>query len=98
MADNISINFEELEYSIETTVSDISGVQTDINAIYGNLTSVFAESAGEEAEALRDQLAEENKLVQALSETLGQFAESIRFAAGELQNLDQTGAAHMQNK
>ena len=32
MADNISINFEELESSIETTVSDISGVQSEISS------------------------------------------------------------------
>ena len=42
MADNISINFEELESSIATIVSDISGVQTDINAIYVTLASAFA--------------------------------------------------------
>lgn len=98
MANNININTSEVDAIIGSALNEITNVQSDINTVYENLISGFSESAGDEADALRDQLAAENKLVGALSDMLSQFSQSIQFAAGEFENLDQTGASKMAGK
>lgn len=95
MAENISVNVAAVEAEIGEIVSAIEEAQGEVNDAYNSLIQAFSESAGEEADALREQQSAESTLVTALAETLNQFADSIRFAAGELENLDQTGAAHM---
>ncbi len=98
MRENIHINLENVEGIVEQAAGNITETQEDVAQIYGSLISGFADSAGDEADALRDQLETEKALVSALSDTLKQFAESIRFAASEFANLDSTGASHMDKK
>ena len=84
-----------IDYSRVKTV--LSGLQTtlknnNIEGAYSSLIGRFEESSGEEAEALRELLKAEKKLVSEVDQTLSQLAKSIQFAVNEFKQLDIKGA------
>lgn len=94
MAD-IKINQAEVESIISAAVSSINESQAEVSANYGKLIGNFAESSGEEANALRKLAKREREMVTVLHGTLEQFAKSVQFAATQLGELDSTGAKSM---
>nr|WP_294494304.1 hypothetical protein [uncultured Mediterraneibacter sp.] len=95
MAADIRVNIEAVGDAVGKATSQINKLQENADDIYNSLTGIFAESAGEEADALRDQQKAEAELVRTLTETLSRFVSSIQFAAEELSTMDSTGAQHM---
>lgn len=94
MANNISIS-DRVDEMIETSISKITDLQADANTIYTNQINELEEFEGKTADAIRNCMEEEKKMAEALCATLTQFAESVRFAAGEFKILDETGASNM---
>lgn len=95
MASNIKINLEAVSAAASGAALNISALQSDAEGNYSGLLGLFAESEGEEADALKEQMAAEAALVTALTDTLKQFVNSVKFAANEFASMDSTGAAHM---
>ena len=92
---DIQIDIEQVISTISELVSKIESNQTDIQSVYNGLTATFADSSGDEAEALRSLQSAELKMIEEMNTTLQAFAQSIRFAAEELTGLDSTGAQSM---
>lgn len=92
---HIELNYEEIESVISELISSLNCDLEDINSIYSRLAGSFIESAGEEADALRELQKAEKNLMETTKETLTKFGESIKFAAGEFKSMDSTGAAVM---
>ena len=90
MAD-IKINQAEVKSVISAAISLINESQAN----YGKLIGNFAESSGEEANALRQLAKREQEMITVLHGTLEQFAKSVQFAASQLGELDSTGAKSM---
>lgn len=98
MASDIKVNVEGITQSVSAAISAIETLQGEAEAIYGRLSGSFSESAGEQAEALREQQAAEAQLIRVMAETTRKFVSSISFAADQLSTMDSAGAQQMRKK
>lgn len=94
----IEINYEEISRVISKLIGELEAEQTEVSGHYSSLAGQFAESAGAEADALRNLQDTEKELMQELIQVLQKFGNSIQFAANEFRMMDQTGASKMTQK
>lgn len=95
MASNIKLDLAGLSEIVNSTLVVINDLQDEAESAYCDMASMFSESCGDEADALRVQMETEKYVVNELTETLKSFILSIQFAARELSNMDATGARNM---
>lgn len=94
MAD-IDINYNKIDKVISELEKTLNQNIKDINSIYNTISHSLSESAGEEADALRKLSRAENRLMEAMKETLSRFGKNIHTAADELKKIDTAYAAGM---
>jgi ElaB/YqjD/DUF883 family membrane-anchored ribosome-binding protein len=89
------MNSLHIDYTkVESVISEINTLlsTSEIESAYTQLISQFADSSGEEADALRSLLKAEKGLLNEVKDMLSQFTESVQFAVSEFENLDNKGA------
>lgn len=92
---HIELNYDEIASVVSDLAASLNSDTEEINSIYSQLAGSFSESAGEEADALRELQLVEKKLMETVKVTLAKFGESIQFAADEFRTMDSTGATAM---
>lgn len=84
----LSIDYDVVAAQVAKLKTTISSDNEDIISSYTKLESLFSESEGDEAEALRDLAKAEKTLVGEITNLLDQFTDSIKFASDEFRKYD----------
>ena len=93
---NINIDYEAVRGKLTELKNKVSTTeQAELENYYGEAANAIEEYKGEQAESLRELGQSEKELMLELCEFLQKFEDSIQFISDELQNLDETGAAHI---
>lgn len=93
MSDSINIDYA----AVEAAISNISALvdSNGFEAEYDALLSNFSESKGDQAEAGKELINAEKKMVREVNEALKQFLNSIQMAAKKFSTMDEQEAKDM---
>ncbi len=95
---NVKISYETVSAKVSELKNAIMSSQSGLEALYTEAMASIEQYSGEEADALRELQDTEKALMLEVCDFLQKFVDSIQFVSNELQELDVTGAAHMQSE
>ena len=91
----LKIDYDEVERVISGLRTSLSTSGSDLSDAYSQLAGLFAESCGEEADALREIQQAETGLLAGVGEFLDAFANNIQASVNEFRGLDSSSANQM---
>ena len=90
---SLRIDLAEVESAIASLQQGLSAGEAE--QLYSEIIGSFTRSEGAQADALRELQSAEKRLASSANQLLSEFAESVRFAAAEMHQLDERARQQM---